>query len=456
MLNIILGILGLSLIVFIHELGHFWVARLCKIRVEAFSVGLGPVIFKRTSSKGTEFRLSLIPLGGYCKMEDENTGLNKIEQSTEDSVGKKSLEVEDSKTTNFKQAHPMRKILVVLAGPFINVVFCYVLFVFAFSIFTQTKSEIPPKLIVPSIADFDSIYDGLEDTPAKIAGLKTGDIILQIDNNAVGNFDDLRNAVALSGSTDISVMYLRDEIRYNGILHPYLNKETGLGTIGVYPWIDIEIGAVSDGGWAEGVGLKMGDVISALNDKVVDTTYDFSEMSKTLEPGAPLRLTLNDGTIIDDFVPQEWGLYFNTPVSIIPPLNLGQALAAAYHESLGVLKLNIKSFAILFRGVKLQNVVSGPIRIIQQTGEITQQSIARGQGFSLISFLALLSVALGITNLLPIPVLDGGQFILYLIELIKRKPVSDKAIEIYQKIGVAFMLTLFIFVMFADISSFFS
>ncbi len=473
LLVIFWGLLGLSLLVFFHELGHFFVARLGKIDVEVFSVGLGPVLLRKKDRLGTEFCLSLIPLGGYCKMRGEITGVeSKKERDSQSSdlstnelstneLPEETLSREKGEGKSFPEAHPLLKIAVVLAGPLANFILAFFFYLMITLFIPERVSDLSTKIIVPPATQLyqESAKNAEETTPATPvttpaieAGLLSGDVITRVNGTLVENYSELRRAIITQGGKEIPLEFSRGDEKHSLVLTPRLDPESGLGTIGVLAWTLPVIGSVTEEGWAAENGLQISEQILSLNGKPIENTWDFSSTIKGVKEGDPLTMktSLREFTTV---APSSdgWGFYFQIPNKILPRQNLVKGIPSAFQETMDSIRLNWQSFGILFRGVKLQKVVSGPMRVIYQTGQITQEALAEGEIQRVLRFIAFVSIVLAMVNLFPIPILDGGQALIFFIEWLRRKPLPSRFIEMYQSVGVFLVLGIFLFSFLSDI-----
>ena len=440
MLNIIIGIFGLSLVVFFHESGHFMAAKLLGVKVLAFSIGWGKKIF--SFKKGdTEYCISLLPMGGYCKMKGE-------EILDDDTV------YEDNSDT-LSAAPAWKKAIIYFAGPFMNLVFAIICFSIVWM--GGITTTCPPNRIVLA-----SEY-AQEAGPfaADQAGLKTGDYIVAVDGKNIEHFQDLREAIATKAQEPLELTVDRNGEIIKLSITPKLDKSTGAGQVGIYPWIDPVVGNVKDGSSAFIAGLKTGDTILSANGNKVVQYMDFVKLLWTkpgrleltvLRDGAEKKLNMvldyNDAGLVDP------GLSFQMHTYKSAPLNVFQAVHKGITESFKTLVLTVRSLKLLFAGVNLNQAVSGPIRITYMLGEITTQGFAEGisAGFAMfLNFVALINIALFFMNLLPIPALDGGQIFFCFIEMIRGKKFQPKVAVRYQVVGFALLITLMIFAVFNDV-----
>jgi regulator of sigma E protease len=439
--KILFGLAGLGIVVFIHELGHFLAARLTGIEVEAFSIGWGKPILKKKFRK-TEYRLGLFPLGGYCKMKGE-TEFQEAWENKRDSV--------NPSPGSFFGAGPFRRILVCFAGPFFNLVFAVIIFSFTWGAGFEVNT-LENRIILAS-----DISPG-ENYPADEAGLKTGDRILEVNGKETPYYHEVRESIAVNPEKNLRLRVNRDGEILDISIKPELDKKTGAGKIGVYFWTDPILDGVS--GPAAAAGLQSGDRILRVNGVELPHTM---ALIRVLE-GEPQSLqveyerngTGGEATVIPAYSngAPELGLSYRFVNYRSPPLSPPAALARGMGEAWKTLKVSLESLALLFKGIDLTQAVSGPLRITLMTGDVAAEGFAEGVGrgiSSVFNFLALISIALCVMNLLPLPVLDGGSIVLFLVEAVKRKPLHPRIINAFQTVGVVLIFGLLIFAVFGDI-----
>ena len=440
LLKIIFGLFGLSLVVVIHEAGHFLAARMSGINVEAFSIGWGKILYRRMW-KETEFRLSLIPLGGYCKMQGEQALIQAWETH--------AREVESSEGDMYA-ASWWKRIFVSLSGPLMNLIFAVLIFFFigliGYNIFYY-----PSRIVLASE------YTERADYPANISGLKTGDRILSINSREIYRFDQLQKEVSLNPEETIELTIERDgSVRALAII-PELNLQSGSGYIGIYPWIEPVVRELTETSFFRKQGVLPGDRIQKVNGIVINHAVQFSSIidRETLKSFTLLREGQAKKIILPDPVKvSDPGIQYNFVESRTQSGNLLLSLREGFSETAHTLISSIKGITLLFKGIDLQSAVSGPLRITYLTGDLAFSGFSNsiGEGFlTFFRFIALINVALCVMNLLPIPVLDGGQIILFLIEGIFRRKPNPQVIYRYQLLGTVLVFGLIIFATMNDI-----
>jgi regulator of sigma E protease len=442
--KILLGLAGLGVVVFVHELGHFLAARLVGIGVEAFSIGWGRPVLKK-KIRGVEYRLGIFPIGGYCKMRGENE-FQEAWENRQNAV--------DPVPGTFFGAGPFQRILVAAAGPLFNLVFA----VLVLSVIWGAGFEV--NTLGNRIVLASDIKTG-EINPADAAGLKTGDRIIEINGIKTPYYHDIQENIAVNAEKDLAFIVEREGETLSLRVKPNLDKSTGAGKIGVYVWNDPVIESVAPGGPAAAAGLQGGDRILRVNGEAirhsaalfrvlesrpaslaVDYERNGAEQNATLLP-----LYAEDGT--GDLGIRYGYISYRTP-ALSPPA----ALIKGAEESWKTLVVSLRSLSLLFRGIDLTQAVSGPVRITYMVGDIAAEGFGQsfGDGLrSMANFLALISIALCIMNLLPLPVLDGGMILLFLVEAVKRKPLHPRAISVFQTVGTVLIFGIMLFAVFGDI-----
>ncbi len=449
-INIIIGLFGLGIVVFVHEFGHLLGAKASGIEVEAFSIGWGKKLagFKW---KGTEYLLSLFPMGGYCRM--------KGEKLFQEALDKNQKEIPREEGSLFG-VHPLKRVFTYLAGPLGNLIFSIIImslvWMIGFSTFTYEN-----RIVMASGYSFGSeaqIY------PADLGGMKTGDIIIRADGKEISNFSDFQSVIAPAPGEQLNIVVRREDGEHTLTITPELDTETGMGKIGVSAWVPTLIDHIEPESAAALSGLLPGDLIIEADGVRIEQQLDLIQIiSKN-----PVRIELiidRGGERLNKILIPHYndsgqpilGFSFHSFEVISRTYNPFKALYLGTKDTFNTLFLTVKSLGLLFKGINLNEAVSGPIRITYIVGEVATQGFSLGlsQGFtSFFRFLSLISVALFFMNLLPIPMLDGGMILVNLVDLFRKKGINPKYFYRYQMVGLFILLMLILFTTFNDISFF--
>jgi regulator of sigma E protease len=439
-MTILAAVVVLGVLVFIHELGHFLVAKRSGVGVLKFSLGFGPKLVG-VKRGDTEYLISALPLGGYVKMIGEDPGDESPEAADpERSFSRKSVGT---------------RAQIILAGPLANLLFPIVIFWGVFTFVGQPYFL--PILGTPE-----------PNSPAAQAALAVGDEVKALDGRPIERWDEIEAAVASSSGKKLSLTVARDGRTMDVSVEPRAAKtqdlfgqESETWDLGVHPILSTRIGQVLPGHVAQQAGLKSGDRIVALDGIPV---AEWDQLAKAIHgsPGKSIRLSVErEGRRFDvaviPRVSKQRGEGGDEEVGLI---GIGPAPESHYHR-LGVVSaavagvkkttdlsvLIVQGFVKLIQAKISPKTIGGPILIGQMAGEVVQ----RGP-IELLSFTALLSINLAILNLLPIPILDGGHLLFSLIEWFRGKPVSLRKREIAQQVGMVLLVGLMIFAFYNDIS----
>lgn len=422
----------LMVVVFIHEYGHYKVAQWCGVKSDAFSIGFGPELFGWQDKRGTRWKLSAIPLGGYVKFRgdaDPSSG----------SVDEEALKqmTDEERAGSFPAASLPRRAAIVAAGPFFNFVLAAVLF-----------AGIAYSVGVPTDKPFvDEVEEG---SIAEEAGFAVGDRFLTIDGQEISKFSDLNSAVRASNGKVVTV-----------------DVERGGDTVTLpftfIPPMTIE--AVRTDGAAAAAGIEAGDILLSLDGEKI---ISFEGLRETVmeSRGKPIEVTLDrDGEILDVSLTAEMreirdennnivtryfiGVTHVSSLGMFPPLENASLLESGktgVTQTWGVLSGTVFFLYELFAGRGDVGDLGGPIRIAEFSGEAAQQGAS-----SLIYLMAVLSASIGLINLFPIPVLDGGHLLFYAIEAVRGKPMNERVQEIGLTIGFALIVSLMLFATYQDV-----
>lgn len=364
-LEILIGFFGLSLLIFFHELGHFIFAKIFGVKVLSFSIGMGPVIAHKEIN-GTDYRISAIPLGGYCGMEGEKDFQNAIENN--------SSVISDDPHSLYG-VHPAKRALIAFAGPFFN----FIIAILFFTVISMVGYE------YYSFSNEIVINDTIIESPARDAGMQTGDKIIKINKTETNNFNEIREEIAYRPKEELTILVDRNGEILTFNIKTLIDKDYGNGILGIYPNFDTEV-------------------------KVEAPTYSFFP-------------AIYHGTI----------------------------------DCLSMIKTTLKSLSILFKGIDITKASRGPAGMSYMLGSSITETYKinfRAGLYTTLEFLSLISISLGVMNLLPIPILDGGLILFAVIAIIFRREVPAKIQQKVQVIGLSIIILLFILAVTGDVRYF--
>jgi regulator of sigma E protease len=428
--SIVAMALVLGIMIVVHEFGHFAAAKLLGVRVEVFSVGFGKRLlgFKRGE---TDYRLSAIPLGGYVKM----TGENPMDQRTGD-------------TSEFMSHPRWHRFIIAAAGPFMNIALAIALLTGVFMVHYEH----------PAFLDEPAVIGHVEDgKPADKAGLEDGDKIVRAGDKQNPTWEDVMFTFMLSPDHPVNVAVQRGGEVLNKTVTPEPVGPDSIGEVGVAPARQVHITKVDDGLPAGQAGIKAGDVITDLNGKPltsIETLLDFLKKNKT----EPVQLTvLRDGqkstkqvtpVLADAGGEKRFRLGFvSGEPQHVTKLPFGAAVAKSVEQNRKNSALILELVEKLVRREVPMKQIEGPIGIARASGEA-----ARQQGWTpLLSLMAAISLNLGIFNLFPIPILDGGVILLLLVESAMRRDISQPIKERIYQAAFVFLVLFAVMVIYNDL-----
>lgn len=436
-------VLTLGILVTLHEYGHFWVARRCGVKVLRFSVGFGKPLFSWYDRHGTEFAVAAIPLGGYVKMLDEREG--PVPEELRDQA--------------FTSKPPSKRIAIAAAGPVAN---------FLFAIFAYwLLGVVGFTTIAPIVGEVQ------ENSIAARMGLSEGMEIHQVDDHQVTSWRDINMRLLERAGEHGEITLTVSEGGNRGELTTSLggwrlsdDNPNPLAEFGVRPRrpdVPAVLGEIVPGERAEAAGLRKDDRILAVDGEPVEDWFALvehirqapeTELALTVERNGdtrtitvrPVARTQEDGSVIGiigaGVSPYTWPDDMLRDVRYGPVAAVPNALSETWDDT----RLTLVAIKKMVTGLLSPTNLSGPITIAR----VAEASVSSGfEDF--VRFLAYLSVSLGVLNLLPIPILDGGHIVYYTIEAIRRKPLSEQAQAIGLRIGMAMILTLMVFALYNDL-----
>lgn len=444
---VLAAVIVLGPLIAIHEFGHFWVARRMGVKVLTFSIGFGPAFLKWKDRQGTQYQLAAIPLGGFVRFADEREG---------------EVPPEDLPRA-FNRQPVLARMAIVAAGPLINLAFAVFLYWIIFLQGTETLRPVIGRV--------------LPQTPAAVAGIETGDEIVAVDGKPVTDWEGINYAlIDRMGESGELTLTLRpgaggEPRQLSLTLDRFLGgrQVEPFRELGFIPWqppLDPVVGQVVPEGAGARQGLKTGDRVLVADGVAIKTWQDFVEIVRAQpEQSLDLQVRRGEQTLAlkvtpagekDDQgivrgrlgigvreQPLEYPAAYRQSIEHAPL----EALGLAFGKTGALIGFTLDSMGKMLQGLISVNNLSGPITIAKVAG----QTAAMGWE-ALIGFMALLSVSLGVLNLLPIPVLDGGHLVYYALEGVMGRPVSERMQMLGVRIGIVMLMSLMLLAIFNDLS----
>ncbi len=443
--NLVSFVVALGILITVHEYGHFWVARKNGVQVQRFSIGFGKAIWRKVDRHGTEFVIALIPLGGYVKMLD-----SRVDDVTAAQI-----------PLTFDNKSVYQRIAIIAAGPFANFAFAIVAFYLMFLIGVPSVKPIIGDVVVDSIA-------------AK-AQLPKNSEIIAISGKKTADWQDVNLAlVSAIGDSDIVLTIkatnrtVPQDIRLDTASWDFSpEKESAITSLGLVPYranVYAKLAVVAEDSPAEKAGFKVNDELLSIADKNIDGQWQvFSDLIKQYPAETVAVTVLREGKSIELSVKPEAKEFQGKVIGYlgVRPMSDPYPEAYLFEHVYGPIAALEQSASKTWNLVVLSfdmigKLITGDVSVKNLSGPI---SIAQGAGNSadygfvyFLGFLALISINLGIINLLPLPVLDGGHLFYYFVELLTGKPVPEKIQEIGFKFGTIALLSLMSIAIFNDLS----
>ena len=438
------AIVLLGVLITIHEFGHFIVARYFGVYVQRFSIGMGPVFYKKHDKQGTEFALSALPLGGYVAMLSDRAIAE--DESILDGLSKEQL------ANTFESKPKWQRALIMLAGPIANFILAILVFAIIYS--NSVERQFDATVVLNETSKIENQY-----------AFEDGDVLEFIEGKKINNLQDLRlELLSHSGKSGFINLGFRDTvgnrfeeaIEVNNFLSDesdQINPEKALGFT-----IDLKlrpyIGQIADGLPVASSGLQVNDLILSVESQPIKYFDDIRE-----------AIASSRSVIQIEVLRDSQRLYFDVELSkrevegveqnyigIVPGtrLNILESIVKGAKETFNMSYKTITFIGKMLSGNLGTQNLSGPIGIVQMAGDTAKAGI-----IPFLYLMALLSISLGVLNLLPIPVLDGGQLVLLGVEAINRGPIPEKVENVIYSGGWALVMLLMFFAIFNDISRFF-
>ena len=432
MLTILGGIAILGILVFVHELGHFTIAKLAGVKVLKFSLGFGPRLLSRQWGE-TEYMICAVPLGGYVLMLGEGGGVE----------GEAVAQLPGDEGRSFAAKSVGIRSLIVAAGPVTNLILPFLVLPLAYMLGVSVPAYIEQPAVPGHV---------VAGSPAATAGFQANDRIVAINDSPITTWDSANNILLSHAGTTLKVEVRRAEEQLSLVLAD--GGIDGLMALGLLPPQEAVVGTLAPGMPAEKAGLKIGDRIVTIDGQTVTSWYDLNMIINDAKGAAQTfavvradgsKMTLSITPKFDD------GKY---RVGISPQMQSIEkryaplaAIRAGWSRAHELIELTYLFIGKLFTGHVSSDNIGGPISVVQIAGQAAQTDVA-----SIFLILAFLSIQLGILNLLPIPILDGGHLFFNLIEAIIRRPLSLRVREIAQQVGLALLLLLMLLAFYNDIT----
>jgi regulator of sigma E protease len=438
-------VLVLTLLVFVHEYGHYWVARRFGIHAEVFSIGFGPELFGWTDRNGTRWKVSAVPLGGYVKFLGDSDATSATHEA-------QPLPADQRRRAFFTQPLYARA-AVVLGGPMANLLFAILLLT---GVFYAAGEPYSPAIVAVQ-----------PDGPAAQSGLRTGDEIVRINGKRVNRFEDIQDTQFLNLAEPMAIEYRRNDQLTTSRIAPLFCERTDkygntmrYGELGLDPMIRPVVGGFVANSPAEAAGLKVGDVLEKIDGQPVKHFTHIPDLIGA-RAGTPVKITYNRGgrdfeTVV---VPEadkvtDCGKEKTVGRLRIKPANVTEfrshdvlgAMGAGVSHVWGMTTMFYTSLAQIVSATRPVDELGGPLRIAKAAGEASYSGWV-----GVLQLVIALSVVLGVFNLLPVPMLDGGHLAMYLYEAVRGQPLGLKAQEVGLKIGFALVIGMALVATFNDI-----
>jgi len=433
-LTTLLGIIMLGVLVFVHELGHFLVAKYFKVKVLKFSLGFGPRLLSRTYGE-TEYMVCAVPLGGYVQMLGEGKG----------EEGEEAELTPEEEARSFARQPPLKRIAIVSAGPLMNLLLPFVVLPLAFFVGVD----------MPAYIDQPACFGHVSaDSDAAQSGFVAGDCLVTISGDDIVTWNDANMAMLSHAGSTLQMRVQRHGRPVDLTMNPKNNGLDGLQALGLLPQQPAIIGRLYPGLPARAAGFLAGDQVLAIDGAPV---VDWYAMKQLIQAGAgkeqAYRIKRDGAELTLNLAAQQRDSGGEYLIGIAPQQSVVtkrygpiEAFQKGAEQTADIVTMTMVFIKKLFSGAVSTDNIGGPITVVKTAGEAAQVGLSL-----LLSMLAFLSIQLGILNLLPIPILDGGHIFFSLFELIFRRPLGLRVREAAQQVGLLLLLGLMVLAFYNDI-----
>ena len=416
----------LGVLIFVHELGHFLVARRHGVRVLTFSLGFGPKVLK-VMRGDTEYCVSAIPLGGYVKMAGETPEDQRTGQADE-----------------FLSKTKWQRFQILFAGPAMNILLAVVVLAFVLAQGAQVKAYLDEPPVIAAV---------LPGSPAERAGLMPGDRVLAAGGRDITTWEQLDIAIGTKPDRDVPLTLVRDGRTITATVRPVPQGRFEIGNIGALPKVHPVVSSTIAGDRAEQAGLKAGDIVLSVNGETMATRQQLID-AISRSGGKPITITIRRGEqeLTLTGTPEQrgsrgmMGFYIGEQTKWFKPGPL-EAIKLSIERNVENSGLIFRTLAGLFTGETSVRALQGPVGIAQLSGESAEEGF-----LSLLGLMAMLSINLGIINLMPVPVLDGGHILIMALEGIARRDFSMQVKEKMLLAGFVVLMMLMVTVIYNDLT----
>ena len=429
----VFGIFMLGVLVFVHEMGHFLVAKANGVKVLKFSLGFGPRVMGKTWGE-TEYLICAIPLGGYVQMLGEGGG----------ELGEDAPLTPEEIERSFAHKPPLRRIAIVAAGPLMNLILPFLILPIAF----MSGVNMPVFLDNPACVEYV-----VADSDASRGGVQIGDCITSIGNETVASWQGGNIALISAAGESIPFTVDRDGDPVELLIRPENNGIDGLMALGIFPVEPAIIGGLQTDGPAKKAGLQVGDKIVEISGNPVRNWFDMTHLIQAGEGRTESFVIKRNGEVLKVDIAPEKNDSGKVMIGIIKghedetrSFGLIDSINKGKEQAVELIDLTFVFLKKLFSGDVSSKNIGGMISVVEFAGEAAQTGVA-----ALLTMLAFISIQLGILNLLPIPILDGGHLLFSFVELVIRRPLPVRIREPAQQIGLILLMALMAFALYNDI-----